>query len=492
MSISKITVLFGLLICSHSHVIGQIDNLKLKQKRFSTSDKTIVEGEVGYLTVPENRAKADSRQIKVKFIRLKSLSATPKEPLIYLEGGGSACTWQAENPKYLTDWLPILQVSDLIFVDQRGTTDKKLIHIRKGEHPQDFLVSAQMASENYQNLSKEALQSFQKKGIDVQGYDVVAHAKDIDELTNSLGIENYSIFGFSYGTHIGMTLMKLREENILNAVLVAPDGVNQSFNYPSDLDDHFQKIARLVDQDTTINEIIPDLTILLNKVMAKLENEPVSLSVKHPLTKKAMKVKIGPFGLALILRLDIDDASDIPVLPRLLYSIDQGDNSMLRWFVQKRIPFILALPGNGINQAIASWAPAERWKRIESEAKNSVFGNVVNFPFYEASKVWPRETLEIDTSLPLKSNVRTLFVSGDLDCRTSVRQTDGISEGFSNFTHLVVKNAGHEQAMWNITIFDEAIPNFLKGEDVSDIRAAYKEIKFIPLSGPSDKHPSTK
>src|SRR5689334_25089176 len=34
-----------------------------------------------------------------------------------------------------------------------------------------------------------------------------------------------------------------------------------------------------------------------------------------------------PFGLKLILRIDLGDATDLPVYPRLLWSIDHGDPS---------------------------------------------------------------------------------------------------------------------------------------------------------------------
>jgi len=44
--------------------------------------------------------------------------------------------------------------------------------------------------------------------------------------------------------------------------------------------------------------------------------------------------------------------------------------------------------------------------------------------------------------------------------------------------------------MWNVKIFDQAIPQFLLGNDVSHIKASNKDIKFIPLNGVSDLHPS--
>jgi pimeloyl-ACP methyl ester carboxylesterase len=218
----------------------------------------------------------------------------------------------------------------------------------------------------------------------------------------------------------------------------------------------------------------------------------LELNANHPLTGKAMKVKVGSFGLALILRLDIDDTNDIPAIPRLLHNIDQGNYSMLEWFVQKRLAFAYAVPGNGINQALASGVSDERLLEIEKQLKENLFGNVVNFPFYDARKVWPINVVNMDMSTVLTTSVRTLFVTGSLDCRTPVQQVTEIMKGFNNATHLIVENAGHEQAMWDTEIFDEAIPQFLSGKDVSQIKASSKEIKFISPTGSHDGHPSIK
>ncbi len=488
-TIQAVIVIF---LIGNLEAISQVKNLEIKQGKFRTVDKTIITGEVGYLTVPENRQSPHSRSVKIKFVRLKSLSENPKEPVVYLEGGGSASTWQAESPKDLTDWLPILKVSDVIFVDQRGTADKELVYIWKGAYPNDFLASEQAAGFHYQKLCKEALVNFEKKRIDVSGYNIVEHAKDISELAEALQIKKYSIFGFSFGSHIGLALTKLFPSQISNAIFVGADGLDQSFNFPFYLNDQFKKIADMAAQDSSINKTIPNLNDLLKKIMTRLTTNPLELNAKHPLSGKTMKVKVGSFGLALILRLEIDDTNDIPAIPRLLYNIDQGNYSMLEWFVQKRLAFAYAVPGNGINQALASGVSDERLLEIEKQLVENLFGNVVNFPFYDAKKVWPINVVNMDMSTVLTTSVRTLFVTGSLDCRTPVQQVTEIMKGFNNATHLVVENAGHEQAMWDTEIFDDAIPQFLSGKDVSQIKAFYKEIKFIPLSGTHDGHPSIK
>ncbi len=203
-----------------------------------------------------------------------------------------------------------------------------------------------------------------------------------------------------------------------------------------------------------------------------------------------MNLDIGDFGLALTLRLEIDDANDIPIIPRLLYSIKNDEGSILTWFIQKRVGYALQLPGQGINQQLASGVSDERWVQIKNEVNKSIFGNAVNFPFSAAKAVWPETQLSFDSTLPVKTKIPTLFITGILDCRTPVEQVDNIMEGFANASHIKVENAGHEQAQWDIDVADKIIPAFIQGENIESGFESYSKINFIKLTGEVSGHPS--
>lgn len=75
-------------------------NLTLKPATFKASDGTRVDGEIGRLVVPESRTSDSPNLIELAFVRLKSPSANPQAPLVYLEGGpGGSSTWMAERPR---------------------------------------------------------------------------------------------------------------------------------------------------------------------------------------------------------------------------------------------------------------------------------------------------------------------------------------------------------------------------------------------------------
>ncbi|MEM6805588.1 MAG: alpha/beta fold hydrolase [Bacteroidota bacterium] len=367
------------LLVQNSFSQARLVNVKPKQFKISTGLK--IQGSVGFLEVPENRKTVDSRKIQLKFVHLKSLSDQPSAPVIYLEGGGGLSTWEASSPSDLQDRLPLLKEADLIFLDRRGASDKKLTYLWKGDYPADFFASESTANQHYQKLAEAALEKFEQDKIDIFGYNVLAHAEDVNDLVTLLGLERFSIFGFSYGSHIGMTVMDLYPDLIERAILVGPDAPHQAFNYPSHLDAHIKKIGALVEEDPNLDMSAVEFSELVENVIKKLEESPAMVSVKHPQTKKKMDLSVGGFGLALILRLDIDDANDIPVIPRLLHSINTGDYAMLKWFLQKRMAWAVQFPGQGINQQIASGSSELRWSKIKKEAEESLFGNVVNFPF---------------------------------------------------------------------------------------------------------------
>ncbi len=493
MKITRILIAITIFsVCNTLTAQQSKDFLKKNDTIFLSSSKTKIFAEVGSLKVPENRKDKNSRWITINYVRLKSTSTTPKAPLIYLEGGGSASTHKVLDPYYLDDWIPYLAISDVILFDQRGTTDQDVLWISNIPYPENFLVTQEAAGDHWKAMGKKALHDFEKRGVDVTGYTVYESAKDIEALRIALKIDKISIVGFSFGTHLGLALIKLYEDSIASAVLAGVDGLDESFNYPGLLDMHFKKIDKLFQDHMESSAKLPNLYTLLERAMWQLENEPMNVTVLHPLSREPMTIKVGPFGLSLIIRLDIDDTSDIPIIPRLLYTISKRDTSVLQWFVQKRIAYAFAIPGNGLTQGIASGVSTRRWRKIDREEDRSIFKNVVNFPFYDIKEIWPTVSLEVDTRKKDKNDIRTLLLSGDLDCRTPPSQAEALYDKFNNIqAHIVVKNAGHEQILTNEEV-KRTILSFLSGNEVSKSFPSNDEIVFIPFTGKSEKvsHPS--
>src|SRR4051794_31826077 len=71
----------------------------------------------GYLTVPENRKRWDSRTIRLAVATRKATAPNPHpDPILFLTGGPGG-SGLAEGPGVAKDWRPD---RDVIFLDQRG------------------------------------------------------------------------------------------------------------------------------------------------------------------------------------------------------------------------------------------------------------------------------------------------------------------------------------------------------------------------------------
>ncbi|MEM8527794.1 MAG: alpha/beta hydrolase [Bacteroidota bacterium] len=459
-----------------------VNRLTIKEKTFTSRSGIEVEAEVGAFEVPENRNNPNSATISLEFVKLKSTNPNPQEPLFYLEGGpGSSCTWQAENGYYLDGWIPYLELGDVVLVDQRGTgkgSDRTLYIWKKGL-PKDVLVNRENAEKHSKAINEKALAAYEKRGVDLEGYTSVENANDFNELRQALGYDKISIMGFSYGTHLGQTYIKYHEETVENAVLIGVEGLNHTYKLPSVMDTHFRRLALLSNADENVNKDVPDLLALYERVIQKLEKNPIEVKVKNPL-QLPIKVEIGAFGLNMLMRFDIGDASDLPIFPRLLYTIDQGDYSILTWFVQKRIRNFYGTSGMAATMDAASGATASRLQQIKAEEKTSYFDSyILNFGMGED---WKKVDLGDEFRQPLITNVRTLFMSGTLDFNTPPHQAEEVRWGFSNSSHIIVNNAGHEQTLRHPKA-NPTIIRFLKGENVDDVALSNPKLQFIPVKG---------
>jgi pimeloyl-ACP methyl ester carboxylesterase len=292
-----------------------------------------------------------------------------------------------------------------------------------------------------------------------------------------------SLVGFSYGTHLGLAAIRRHGEHVERAVLIGTEGPNHTRKLPGTYDVHVRRLGHLVARDERAGGDVPDLADLLRRALDRLAAAPMIVTVDDPLRAGAtVEIPVGPFGLQYILVRDLGDASDLPVIPRLLYTIEQGDPSVLRWFVAKRFGELGTLSAMYFVMDSASGAEPLRQARIEQESRHSLLGNAMNFVFPEIDAAWGTPDLGPAFRAPIVSSVPTLFISGTLDSNTPPAQAEEVRWGFTDSTHLVIENAGHEDMLPRPEV-QQAIVRFLRGESVRDVTLALPPPRFIPVRG---------
>jgi pimeloyl-ACP methyl ester carboxylesterase len=131
----------------------------------------------------------------------------------------------------------------------------------------------------------------------------------------------------------------------------------------------------------------------------------------------------------------------------------------------------------------ASGITEARREQINREAKETLLGDLANFPFPGVCQVWKAPDLGDTFRSPVRSNVPVLFISGTLDGRTPISNAEEYRVGFPNSYHLIVENAVHSDPLflWSPKIKDVML-EFLRGETISTSRVSGPPIKFAPLT----------
>jgi pimeloyl-ACP methyl ester carboxylesterase len=195
---------------------------------------------------------------------------------------------------------------------------------------------------------------------------------------------------------------------------------------------------------------------------------------------KEVELQIGKYGLQHLICRDLGDSNDHPWFPLAFYQMDKGDYSTLAQLAQRR--YRQYQPGTPLLSVVndaASGASKARLAQVERESKTAIFGNTMNFMDEIADAVGSPDLGDTYRS-PIKSSVRTLFLSGTLDWNTPPEQAEAVRKGFSRSTHIIVENAGHESVIPHPAI-QQAIVDFFKGSDLSKVKVALPPIKFLPL-----------
>ena len=460
----------------------------LKFEPFTISVEGVnVVGQLGRLVVRENRSNPKSNLIELAFVRLKSTAARPGYPVVYLDGGpGSSAINIARVPDYMRAFMKLRETGDVILLDQRGVGRSKpnLTRLSTEALPLDVFADSDVALRAFKERIVAAATYFRDQGVDIQAYNTIESANDVDDLRKALGVEKLNLLGFSYGTHLGLACIRYHGSNLNRVVLIGTEGPDHTNKLPSTSDASLKRLAQLAAAAPELEGKVPNLVEMLREVLTRLEKQPVTVQITDQRTKKPVEAKVGKSGLQFLIMRDLGDTNDLPIFPAWFYTMHQGDYSILSRFVERRYNQY----GAGISlmtvvMDASSGTSKARAAKIEEEAKTTLLGHMVNFPFPGVDEAVGNPDLGDKYRSPIRTSVPTLFISGTLDNNTPPFQADEVRRTFRKSTHLVVENAGHESMLVDARV-QQAIVGFLQGGDVSKTKISLPPLKFnqIPKS----------
>jgi pimeloyl-ACP methyl ester carboxylesterase len=124
------------------------------------------------------------------------------------------------------------------------------------------------------------------KGIDLTHYSTKKSAADIEDLRKVLGIEKWNLWGISYSCRLMLEVIRRYPGGVRVAILDSPLPPDVSWDETS-IERYWENFGRLTsacDADSAVRSSYPDLQIRFLKLVEEADDDPLNISIKHPLT----------------------------------------------------------------------------------------------------------------------------------------------------------------------------------------------------------------
>ncbi len=398
------------------------------------------QAQCGTYEVFEDRAAKSGRKLPLRVVVVPALAAQPEpDPLVLLAGGPGQA---ASRVQVLLALERIRRKRDIVLVDQRGTGDSNPLECEP--HPLEAGLAARFDDSGAVEKLRRCREGW---AADVRHYTTPNAMDDLDEVRAALGYDKVNLWGVSYGTRAALVYLRQHPQRVRTAILdgVAPMGLYLPLNAPRDGQQALEKLLAHCEKDAACAKAYPDLRPRTEALLARLAAEPARVRVPHPrtgvpeelvLTRRAFLSEL--FGL-------LYSPEVASLVPLMLDRSARGD-----W-----APFVALSVGlsegqrrtmsHGLYYAVvcAEDAPFFDAAAVEREAKGTWFGPDMGLETLAFCEGWPRGTLPQGYREPVKSDVPTLLLSGELDPVTPPAWAEEAKRTLSRGLHVVVPGVGH-------------------------------------------------
>jgi pimeloyl-ACP methyl ester carboxylesterase len=407
----------------------------------------------GYLVVPENRARSDSPRIRLHVAVFHSSAENPAvDPVVFLSGGPGSSALDLVGYLFRRGVDAVLERSDLILFDQRGTgySQPRLDCPERQELVADLLAHGLIAGDAGQQIEDAFLgcrDRLRGEGIDLEAYTSAASAADVNDLRLALGYQQINLYGVSYGTRLGLTLMRDYPTALRSAVLdsVYPPQENLYIGLAPNAERSFNLLFERCSADPDCSVQYPDLRGVFYSLVDQLNASPVEVTVNDSGVERTARLDGGL--LIDVLFVGMYNPLVTARMPEMIYAIRQGEYGLLRERLSLYFDPSTAL---GMNMAVqcAEEIPFSQAEDVYAAAE-TVQAQIAAFfpasvaPLYNVCQTWHPDPPDPRENQPVRSDVPALLLSGELDPITPPEWARETAAGLGNSYFYVIPGNGH-------------------------------------------------
>jgi pimeloyl-ACP methyl ester carboxylesterase len=417
----------------------------------------------GYLTVPENRARPDGRQIRIPVARAKTASPDPRpDPLLYLAGGPGGTGIATAVLRVQAGWT---RDRDVIFIDQRGTlhADPLLSCPEIDAFLRESVGLAPTEPSTRQRdiaATRACRDRLAGEGYDLAAYNTTENAADIADLRVALGIPEWNVYGVSYGTDLGLQLLRDHPQGIRSLVLdsLVPPNENLFEGFWPNAASGYQAVIDACAAQPACRAAYPDLRGDLTTAITRLNQQHLSVDVPDPATGQNVRVVFDGYQAANLLVLLSLQPGSYAGMPSVIHQLATGDGTRAASLLLGTVP-PLGITGYGLTYGVfcreqIPFTTPQRTLAIAQRAlpdfPEPVLALTPQIPrVFDECAVWDVGRADPAVAAQTRSAVPVLLLAGSFDAITAPGWAEVAARGLTNGRVVRVPGAGHDVTLWS-------------------------------------------
>jgi len=436
---------------------------------FEAKGKEPTEAFKGSFEVPENRNNPDSRMLPITYVRFAATGENVGPPIIYLAGGPGGSGVRTAQYRRFDMFMALRAYGDVIALDQRGTGASDILPecVSSQQVPATVETSDEEFIGQHRDALVECLAFWKAEGVDVEGYNTVENARDLDALREHLGADKITLWGTSYGSHLAFAALKQMEDKIDKVILSSAEGLNQTIKMPWRTDAYFDRLQLAVDSQPAAKAAYPDIKALMRRVHEKIEKKPMALKLQMR-DGSTVDLLLQRRDIQLMATSAVSDPQWAAMLLGLYLAVDNDQKAPLEKVLGRFMDIgkPIALRAMPTAMDIASGMTEDKRLEVAQQAKASLLKDYLNFT-YHYDGIIPAIDLGDGFRENPVSDVPVLLFSGTLDGRTYIESQHEAVASLTNLTAITVQNAGHNLYMSSPDV-QTAINRFMEGKPVQE------------------------
>jgi pimeloyl-ACP methyl ester carboxylesterase len=398
----------------------------------------------------------DGRRLPIHVAVIPATSGKAlSDPIVVLMGGPGEDAISAAAI-YTEQFAPLLRHRDLLLVDQRGTGSSAPLKCD--------LFSPETAAENLRDFfPRAAIESCKVRLhdlVDLTRYTYPYFARDLEQVRRALGYGPLNLFAGSYGTRAAQVYMRAFPQSVRTAYLgsVVPIDLEGSLDFAKTAQTALERMFENCETDSACHTAFPNLRGEFRQILERLASGNVGVSLPgYPDPVPLDRGRVAEWFRSKLYR-----PRDAATLPWTIHRAFAGDWAPIVDGIlsgARELGKNISL-GLFFSITCSEDMPFVREQDVAPQTQGTFLGDYRLRQQQAACEQWPRSTLPKDYRRPVRSNVPTLFVTGDMDSGTPLSFTNRVAQGFSKHVAVVIHGQGHTE--WNdcvATMYQQIVRN---------------------------------